>query len=370
MIKLEKKRVIEVKFEIEDPVQIKKRNKQKKKEQKLVLLIVFIIILSIIILITYMITNKEEQRPIETQPIKRIENSKLKIVNLNSDERPIAIMLDNNIGEESHAGLQDSYINYEIIVEGGLTRIMALYKDKNVSLIGPVRSSRHYFLDYALESDSIYVHYGWSPYAEKDIKEMKVNNINGLTDTNQFWRDTTLSSPHNVFTSTEKIRSYLSTKNYSEKSNNWKLLNYSIETINLNTTNSAEALPADKISIEYSYYQSRSYTYDSENKYYLRSTNGKAHLDKETKNQLNYKNIIIEYVNNRNLDKEGRQDLTTIGTGLGYYITNGYAIPIKWTKSSRNDKTKYTYANGTEVKVNDGNTFIQIVPVNSNVTIE
>jgi len=98
--------------------------------------------------------------------------------------------------------------------------------------------------------------------------------------------------------------------------------------------------------------------------------NGTAHIDKESKQQLHYKNIIIERVSNSQLDSYGRQDLSTAGSGEGYYITNGYALPIKWTKSSRSDKTKYTYLNGKEVKVNDGNTFIQIVPVNSTITIE
>ena len=94
--------------------------------------------------------------------------------------------------QDSHSGLQDSYLNYEIIVEGGLTRIMAIYKDKDLAQIGPVRSSRHYFLDYALESDCIYTHFGWSAYAENDIRTLGVNNINGLYDSYPFWRSTHL----------------------------------------------------------------------------------------------------------------------------------------------------------------------------------
>ena len=88
-------------------------------------------------------------------------------------------MIDTNIGDAKHAGLQDSYVNYEIIVEGGLTRIMALFKDKEVGIVGPVRSARNYFLDYALEHDAVYAHFGWSPNAEADIKELQVQNING-----------------------------------------------------------------------------------------------------------------------------------------------------------------------------------------------
>ena len=73
-------------------------------------------------------------------------------------------------------------------------------------------------------------------------------------------------------------------------------------------------------------------------------------------------------VNNSTLDSYGRQDLDTVGNGEGYYITNGYAIPITWSKDSRSGKTHYYYG-GNELVVNDGNTMIQVVPVNSSITI-
>jgi hypothetical protein len=367
-------------FEIEsNNEKIKKKKKQS--TIKLIILATFFLALSIILITYYILDLGSEEKETQVEEPIVIEKKKLQIVDEDSNERPVAVMIDNNIGDSLHAGLQDAYLTYEIIVEGGLTRMMALYKDKDVSLIGPVRSSRHYFLDYALESDAVYVHYGWSPLAESNIKSLGVNNINGMTDSDVFWRDSTYIAPHNVFTSINKIRSYLETKNYSESSTSWKLLNYSTDEINLSskddsdseTTNANEnsnVVEANKIEIPYSYYQTRSYTYDSVNKYYLRSMNGKAHTDKSTNNQLNYKNIIIMKVENTTLDSDGRQDLSTVGSGTGYYITNGYATPINWTKTSRSAKTNYTYPDGTTLKVNDGNTFIQVVPINSNIVIE
>ncbi len=179
-----------------------------------------------------------------------------------------------------------------------------------------------------------------------------------------------VAAPHNVFTSTAKLKSYAKTKNYNLTTNNWKLLNYSVDEISNETSDEIDSSLANNISIQYSLRQNRSYTYNVENKYYLRNMNGVAHTDKNTNEQFHYKNIIIERVNNKQLDGEGRQDLDTIGSGTGYYITNGYARIINWTKSQRNAKTRYTYSDGTEIKVNDGNTFIQIVPLSSNITIE
>ena len=352
---------------IEEPTK-----KKKKTDKQLIILSTILFVLSIILMLLYIFPSNKKQ-VVQNPPITQVQKAKLTIVDEDSNDRPIAVMIDNNIGDAKHAGLQESYINYEMIVEGGLTRIMAIFKDKDVALIGPVRSSRHYFLDYALESDAIYVHYGWSPYAEKDIQALNVNNINGMSDEPPFSRDSTQISPHNVFTTTTKIKTYLPTKNYSDKSNNWKLLNCSTDKIDLNeefqNNENSNVISANNISMSYSQNENRSYIYDSENGYYLRSMNGKAHMDRATNAQLNYKNIIIMKVENKNVDNEGRQDLTTTGSGAGYYITNGFAVPIKWIKDSRNTKTKYVYENGNEIKVNDGNTFIQIVPLNSEIKI-
>lgn len=343
-------------------------SKQKnKKYNKLYLILLFSSIFVLLILsITYLILSSGTHKRTMV-PIKTIEKSKLKVYDETSNERPIAVMIDNNIGDANHAGLQESYLNYEIIVEGGLTRIMALYKDKNTKLIGPVRSARHYFLDYAIENDAIYAHYGWSPKAQEDISSLSIDNINGITDSKPFRRDDNLKAPHNVFTNISYIKEYISKKKYSKTSSNWKLLSFSEKKVNLDDDNQSNI--SNKINIVYSSNEYRSYAYDESNGYYLRSQNGKAHIDRNTNEQLHYKNIIIIKVKNVNLDSQGRQDLINTGNGKGYYITNGKYKAINWSKSTRASKTHFTYEDGTEVKLNDGNTFIQIVPIDNEIII-
>ncbi|MCI8346802.1 MAG: DUF3048 domain-containing protein [Bacilli bacterium] len=344
-----------------------KKKRMRKKDKRIIGICISIFILCIMGLVLYFLYFNEEE-----SLIKKKEFKKLKIVDQDSNQRPIAVMIDNNVGYDTHAGLQDSYLNYEIIVEGGYTRIMALFKDRNVDLIGPVRSSRHYFLDYAMESDAIYSHYGWSTYAENDIKTLGINNINGLTAESAYWRDHKIAAPHNVFTNIKTLYRYAVQKGYSTETEDWKLLNYSVDEIYFKTpkvdreTGENEEDPrivTNALSLKYSNNQTTSYQYDAENKYYLRFMDGKAHLDKSTDQQLHYKNIIIQKVENYSLDSYGRQDLNTVDDGEGYYITNGYALPITWEKMERNKKTVYKYLNGTQVKVNDGNTFIQIIPI-------
>ena len=149
------------------------------------------------------------------------------------------------------------------------------------------------------------------------------------------------------------------------------LLNYSVDEIDLSTME--EAIIANSIEIPYSYAHTTTYEYDAINKVYKRSMNGNAHVDRITGAQYTVKNIIVYNVKNYDLvdvENKGRQDLANIGTGLGYYISNGYAVPITYEKTSRSSKTVYTYMNGEEVNVNDGNTYIQIQPSNRSTVIK
>lgn len=347
-----------------------------KKHKKLKTFLIVLFLLGIVsgILAFIYLNNPDSVEKSKKKKIKKEKvEKKVQIVDLDSDARPYAVMI-NNISTVwgYQTGIQDAYLVYEIIVEGGYTRLMAIFKDKSLERIGSVRSSRHYFLDYALENDAIYVHFGWSPQAQSDISSLGVDNINFLTYGKGYIRDRSLNlaSEHTAFTSTDKIMNAASDLGYSKKTNQNVLLNYSADEININ--NMDENIQAKKIDITYSNNRSTNYEYDEQNKVYKRFQNNREHTDYETKKQYTVKNIIVYKVKNYMIsgDEKHRQDIENIGSGEGYYITNGYAVPIKWNKQTRSTKTRYTYLDGTEITVNDGNTFIQIMPENQNLVIE
>jgi hypothetical protein len=294
------------------------------------------------------------------------------IVNEKSNSRPIAIMINNHPDARvNHAGLQDAYMVYEIIVEGGLTRYMALFKDVQTARIGSVRSSRHYFLDYAMENDAIYTHFGWSPYAESDIYKYGINNINGMVDGDAFWRDYSLNVDleHTAFTSIDKILSAATNRGYRLTTDQSVVLNYTPYNNKINTMDGAKV--ANKVVIPYSYWIETSYTYDAVNQVYNRFVNGVVHKDAITGKQYTAKNILVYQVGNSTIagDPKGRQTLDNLGTGTGWYITNGYAILMTWQKDSRESKTIYRYQNGEEIKFNNGNTWVQIEPLYQDLQI-
>ena len=81
------------------------------------------------------------------------------------------------------------------------------------------------------------------------------------------------------------------------------------------------------------------FTYNPETKMYTRNVNGRDALDHKTKEAFTTKNIIVEKITYGMTESNYYWDLHTTGSGSGYYITNGKAVPIKWSKSDRSSKT-------------------------------
>ena len=369
----------------------------------IIILILFVIIAGGVIGYKYVTNRLKTEVPNETIEVVGKEEKPLVIVEkevqiFKGTDRPIAVMIDNHTGAWPQANLNKAYLVYEIIAEGGETRLMALFKGQDLEKIGPVRSSRHYFLDYALENDAIYVHHGWSPQAESDISKLRVNNINGIQESSKdFWRVKDKSSPHNMFTSTESILKIAERKEFELKSSQESVLRYVAEEFDLDDkykivndeslagveelVNDEEnienegtmAINATSVTVPHSTLQTVKYEYDEKTKTYKRYARKKLQTDYITGEPITTKNIIITMCDNyilKDNENKGRQGLKNIGTFDGYYITNGKAIPIKCTKTARNKQTVYRDLEGTEIDVNDGNTFINICPTNAKIVIE
>ena len=289
---------------------------------------------------------------------------------MESDLRPVAVMIDNDSEDaRPQIGLENAYMVYEIIVEGGKSRMMALFKNHDIEKVGPIRSSRHYFLNFALEHDAIYCHAGWSPKAMSDISALGVNNINGIQgdDGTVYWRDNTYDNTwHNLYSGVDKLYDKATNeKGYRGKSDT-KHIGY----LNEDTTPETDAV-AEAIELSYSKYYRVSYRYNSETKNYERYVDNGEHVS-QTGEILTAKNIIIYKLRNYTLadgTTTGRQEVETVGSGSGYYITNGKCVNINWSKPSRTEKTVYTTEDGEELKLNPGNTYIQIIPENQNIKI-
>ena len=346
-----------------------------KKKNLIIIIATAILLIGGIITSIILLSNKDNKDPDENKEVNKEEEKKeeptVQIVDLNSTSRPYAVMI-NNIGAARpyHTGLQDAYLVYEIVVEGGITRYLALFKDKTNEVVGNVRSARHYYLDYVLENDAYYVHWGWSPQAQSDISTLDIDNLNGLIYSSPYFfrqKISGVNTEHTAFTNLSELANLADRLGYRKETNKDLLLNYSATSVEL----SSDATDATNIDLKYSGSSTTNYVYDSEAKVYKQLVNNKEHTDYETKEQYTVKNIIAYQVGNTTItgDNKGRQDLDNIGSGTGYFITEGKSIPITWEKDSRSQQTVYRYEDGTEITVNDGNTWIHIIPKSGKISI-
>lgn len=310
---------------------------------------------------------KKEEEIIEVRkegipsPISGIYASEVKV-----NRRPVAVMFDNHPNARWQSGLSQAEVVYEFLVEAPYTRYMGIYLIQEPNSIGPIRSSRPYFVSTLLEYDPIYVRVGGSAQAKKDILQLKIADIDGLSSSNAvLWKNKNVNkkAPHNTYTSMEAIRKTQIDRGY-KLVGEYEGFKFHEEDEDLNGLN------ANKIVINYYKDNITSYTYNPEDKLYYRKKDGKDHIDELDKSPIVAKNIIIQDAKTKIIDKEGRLNIDLIGEGRGKYISNGKVIDVKWSKKSRNSKTYFFDEKGKEIILNPGVTWIQVVRPDENIYIE
>lgn len=313
------------------------------------------------------ITEPSEGVTLSSEADTELEAEAAPVYDIFGSDRAIAVMIDNDSDDSRpHAGLEDAYLLYEMYVEGRATRIMAIFKGADTQKIGPVRSSRHYFLDYALDNDALYAHAGWSPLAMEQISSLGVNNLNGLVyEPTYYWRERKYKGDyHSLYTSVSNLNQLALKLKYRQTSDSLPL-NFTTEPL------SYEGETATSVSLPYADFYKLTYEYNEETKSYDRFINSEYHST-QSGEKLSAKQIIIQFVNNYSLgDGTARQQLDTVGEGKAIFLREGIQVPLTWSRASRTDKLIFRTEDGEELQLNcDGQTYIQVIPPSMNYTIQ
>lgn len=286
-------------------------------------------------------------------------------------KRPVAVMINNLQEALPSSSTKKADIIYECMVEGGITRIMPIFSDyEGLEKIGSVRSARHYYIHIANEYDAIYVHYGQSAPAKEILNKKVIDNINGLTYDDGFYRDSNRVAPHNAYTTSDRIIKGIADFGYRTeyKETHEKVLSFNEEEKDLENGESANT-----IHVNFSNYSKPYFVYNEETKLYERYEYNAPQIDdqeEEGSNVLTFKNVIIQISSYTCINPENDlQELVQVGEGNGYYCTNGKAIPITWSKSAEKAKTKYFTEDGKELLLNPGKTWISIIGSGANAGV-
>ncbi|QUI23529.1 DUF3048 domain-containing protein [Vallitalea pronyensis] len=283
-----------------------------------------------------------------------------------ANRRPTGIMINNHSLAMPQSGIAQADIIYETVVEGGITRLFALFRDFDSEKIGPVRSARHYYLDFSFDHDAIYNHYGKSTYAKKKFSEWNAPNIDGLSglDAMMTFQDKSRKRPHSTYTSFERLMKTWDAVGYRKENKEGFEAKFKFADEEIDLVSGEEAT---YLNLDYSQYKVKPwFEYNADDKLYYRFQFGKEHIDRETEEQLAFKNIVIQLTNMWVIkgDPYGCMDMKLVASGDGYYITNGKVEKMTWEKKSHYDPTLYYDEKGEEIKLNKGKTWVSVFPSN------
>lgn len=263
-----------------------------------------------------------------------------------------AVMIENHKDARPQSGLIYADLVYEAQAEGGITRFMALYYSNNPAIMGPVRSARPYLVQWAKEWGAAYAHCGGSEDGLAKIRNLGLIDLDDMSGPG-FWRDNSRKSPHNLYTSMANLTERIADRKPSQPQSRWQFGAWVDQ-------------PAKGLSIDYGYDFKVSYDYKDHS--YARSMNGVPHTDRETKQVIAPANIIVQFVKSEIIDKELRLKMGTIGSGKAILLVAGQYSEGTWSKADENSQTKFLTADGKELTLATGQTWIEVVPVTATVT--
>lgn len=267
-------------------------------------------------------------------------------------EVPIMVMIENHPDARAQqSGLDKASIVFEALAEGGITRFLAIFSPSDIEKIGPVRSARPYFVDWAEEFGGIYVHAGGSDPAFAQIaRSKKILDIN--ENDKEFWRDKDYLRPHNLFSNMSKILAF-------QKEQKWKteMPNEYIQ-FDLELPSEGKRRKIQELTLHFS---TASYTvkyvYSELEDKFKRYHGTKSHHD------IKVDNIIVLFTSYYPYDDKGRLSLKTVGEGTAWFFERGYFFQGTWQKKSKNEKTRFyiDQEQGREMTFKPGNTWIEVI---------
>lgn len=272
------------------------------------------------------------------------------------DGRAVAVMINNHPLARPQSGLDQADIVYEVLAEGKVTRFLAIFQSERPNKIGPVRSARDYYIELAKGYDSLFVAHGYSPEAEKMLKQGFIDQINGMQyDGNLFKRVNFRKAPHNSYISFDNILKGAEKKHYEMNQAPHSLVFLSDEKV--------KSLPGEKATtINISYYDS---TFDSRLEYdedlmrYKRYCANELTVDYDSKTPVLIDNLFVIETSHKVMDEAGRRKIDLTSGGRGYLFQKGKMIAVDWKSV---EGKILPYLNGEQVGLIPGKTWINVIP--------
>lgn len=362
-----KNETLNEKVDFSHPQKNKKLFSKLSRKKKIIIAVIIILVLLVISVGVYFLLVKNQPKPAKTvaksqktevkkPAVPEKFYSRLSGVEVASKELETApvfgVMIENSIPARPQSGLNQAEVVFEAIAEGGITRFLALYQQNKPELIGPVRSVRGYYIDWASGFDASIAHVGGSGDALARIRDGKHKDMDEFFNTRTFWRSRNRYAPHNVYTNSANLTALANSKG-------WNSSNF--EGFSRKDDSPAKNKNATQIQVNISGFSYNStYVYQENCNCYLRSQSGVAHIDASGA-QVIAKTLIVLKMENSLAPDRYHNVYETIGSGTAIIFQDGTVHELKWVKSSEKSPLFLQNSDGSNFKLNRGQSWITVV---------
>lgn len=270
-----------------------------------------------------------------------------------------AVVIENSLDARPQDGVDRALMVMEAPVEGDITRWLAFFSaDEIVEEIGPVRSARPYFVDWATDWDALFAHVGGSSESLALIRSKGTLNLDEFFNTATFWRSKRRVAPHNVYTESKRLED--AWERVVGREVDYK--GFEFEEMDPTT------VEPTVITVSYgNRYYDVEWKYDPTTNRYSRFHNGSAHIMRNG-SSIEVSNVIVMFTDIRVLDDEGRKKIRTTGEGEALVMRAGEAVEATWKRDGLNERTHFVLISGDEAALVPGKTWIHVVPIGAEVT--
>lgn len=287
-------------------------------------------------------------------------------------QRPVLVMIDNHPDAYPQSGLDHAAVVFEALAEFGVTRFIAVLAPgitRDVGKIGPVRSTRVYFAQWAMGFHALYAHAGGSPQGLELVESTdQLVNLDALHgDASEYFvRSADRDAPHNLYTSSAELARAARDKGVADFSD--PAIGF------LFKTDAAESLRPKQQQLGYFFIYKEDdagWTYDPKTNGYYRVRRGQPARDAETGEQLWTKNVVVMEVQEAKIagDEKGRIEQQVVGSGRARVFIDGIEREVTWRKDAAAAPLGFFLADGEEVRFNAGPIWIAAVPDLANLTV-
>lgn len=291
--------------------------------------------------------------------------------------RPVAVMLNNITAALPQQGNGSADIIYEVVAEGGITRMLGVFQSlDDVGIIGSVRSSRPYFVELAMGLDAVYVHAGGSEDAYSFLASWGTDHMDGVrgvySGNGLFWRSRdriagkNYAMEHSLVTSGESILKYLDSSGFRlEHEEDW---NSPMHFAGDGTP--ADGDPANSVAVSHYGGKATLFRYDSATKLYKVEEYGGAYIDGNTGEQVAVTNVLALRAKTEDSGDHYNHMYVTLDEGDGWFACGGKVIPITWKKGGHDAPLTYYTQDGKPLELGVGRSYVNVIPATSTVTCE